>query len=204
MLLIFIKKHFWDILIFLGVFAVFFLTGISKKSANDSSLIIENTTGGKLEMSEEPLVSSNVSNPPIEPIANTATLPTNLVSPPKVPIDNPVIDNAQATNPYAVLMNRGNQNPNQENPSIQKSLNNLKGEAPSTEALIERNSYFKKLSEQLKDLQGNVNTDEEKPKEPSNSSPDIGDPSNQSDVINDEDDFLVPELDEDLAPSGPQ
>lgn len=190
---------------FIGVFAVFFLTGSPKRVLNNSSLSVEKVDVEKSELPAEP---SAPSIPPIVPTElSTNTAPIKIEpKQPSLPNKNPVIE-SQPSNPYAVLMNRGNQNQGNDNPSIQNSLNNLKGQAPSTEALIERNSYFKKLSEQLKDLQGNVNTDEEKPKDTNkNTGPggNLEEPSDQSVQINDYDEFTEPELGEDLGLAGPE
>ena len=156
-----IKKHLGDILLTIGVFAVFFLTGTSKNKpisfdpepSSDSELS-NLTTNSQVENKTSP--SPIIPGAPTLPATNQNNIGTNSAEAPP----------SQANNPYAALMNRNGAN---NNDSIQNSLNNLKGEAPSTEALIERNTYFKKLSDQLKDLQGSVNTDEEGSKDSENS-----------------------------------
>ncbi len=163
--IVFIKKNLVNILLFFGVFIVFSLTGTTNKKQGNSSLKID----ALLVQDIAPLPLQNENNSQETPIANFRQ--KNLAVPLSVQDSKRPLPNTdtstpptpQSANPYAILMNRGNQN--QGNSDIKNSLSNLKGQAPSTEALIERNTYFKKLSEQLKDLQGNVSTDEEKPKE---------------------------------------
>lgn len=173
-----LKKHAVDYILFLGVIAVFFLSGTSKpklpKPSTDTETIASDT-------------NSQVTNN--EP--SNSNPPTNIESPPNVPPPNEIKQApaninpdlpAQSANPYAALMNR-NITPENKNDNIQNSLKNLKGEAPSTEALIERNAYFKKLSDQLKDLQGNVSTDEEKPSKSNDQSLESTGPTDEEDEL---------------------
>jgi len=196
--LTFLKKHIGDILVFCGVIAVFFLTGAPKKKSNDSNLsipiAIEQNNQAPLNLPTEsnslPQASTNIQ----DPIAQTLPLKQNNNSQTEQP----------PTNPYAVLMNREAQN---QGDSIQNSLKELKGQAPSTEALIERNTYFKKLSEQLKDLQGNVNSEEEKPKEDKQESDTnrLAEELQEQDMPTSEIDELIEnELNENVSMPGPQ
>lgn len=160
-----IKKHLGDILLTIGVFAVFFLTGTSKNkpvSFEPESSSISEQSSPSTNTEVGTLKNENQAGPaPIIPIAPRVP-PTEQSNIAANPVQAPP---SQTNNPYAALMNRQGAN---NNGTIQNSLNNLKGEAPSTEALIERNTYFKKLSDQLKDLQGSVNTDEEGSKDNEN------------------------------------
>lgn len=149
-----IKKNLTDILLFIGVFVVFFYSGAKKNEPRklDLTKIITSTEDNSISITDnsQPIAPTlNNPLPPLPPIANPGAV-------------NNIPNNSlpQANNPYAILMNKSS---GKQSDNIKDSLGDLRGQAPSSEAIIERNSYFKKLSEQLKDLQGSVNSEEEKP-----------------------------------------
>ncbi|HMO17772.1 MAG TPA: hypothetical protein PKA63_07140 [Oligoflexia bacterium] len=131
-----LKTRSLDIALVLVVFAVFFLSG---KNSNISEQEVLPPT----ELT--PFSQNSVSNPsvpeiPKSPPANNQQIPQ-------------FQNNLDNTTPYEEFIKTPSP------ASLQDSFKSMEGGSISTEAIIERNAYFRKLSEQLKDLQGDVSTE---------------------------------------------
>jgi hypothetical protein len=140
-ILLLLKKRFLDIILIVVVFGLFFLSGSEKELP---------------EKLNAPLPAAK-EEPEIKPVSTPFTIQSddrNKPVSPSLPIPSP--------SPYAPMPSPSNitseipHNPYQE---LKNSFEQIEGGTVSTEAIIERNTYFRKLSEQLKDLQGEVSTD---------------------------------------------
>jgi hypothetical protein len=142
-----LKKRSVDIVLVVTVFTVFFMSSNNQvaspeKGSDTMEPVVESVPAG-LESTVMPV---NESAPPAMPSPDSTPSP----------VRNMQIPSGNNTTPEAAAYSTPHPNPYQE---LRDSFKQVEGGAVSTEAIIERNTYFKKLSEQLRDLQGEVSTD---------------------------------------------
>lgn len=176
----FIKKRFIDICLVTAVVGVFFMSGQDPKpeaKIPSPELVEPATTITQAPSSAVPAQYDNIAAPgkPTSPLA-----PSN---------------NTQVLPHQGVPQNQA--------PDLQNTFKMMEGGTVSTEAIIERNTYFKKLSEQMRNLQGQVDTDSSGKKdllaesEQGINNPELGDPL-ESDEFFGEDEEVMNEIYEEL------
>ncbi len=110
------------------------------------------------------------------------TVPAEKIIEPAIPVVNtntPPAINTESSSGFEQSMQQ-----NKSSQNLNESLNQIQGETVTTEAIIERNAYFKKLSDQMKELQGAVSTESnENSNQAANQNPTDED-SDTSDVVN--------------------
>jgi len=178
----FIKKRFIDICLVIVVFGVFIMSGKDPQP---------DTTIPEPELVDPATTVTQAISPPLPAQTNNIAAPVNnylIPNKPTSPI--PLSTNTQ------VLPHQGT--PKNQAPDLKNTFKMLEGGTVSTEAIIERNTYFKKLSEQMRNLQGQVDSDSSGNKAlESDSEPELSEPLDPEDLDNEEEGF--DEIYEDLG-----
>jgi len=148
-----LKKRGLDIVLVGVVIGLFFFSGKKELSEEADKITNENIPVSNLENNKNEIIKeSKPSSTPFAMINSNAEKPAPLVSQ-RIPNQKPPSD---ISNNVPTTFMTPNPNPYQE---LKDSFSQMGGGTITTEAIIERNTYFKKLSEQLQELQGEVSTD---------------------------------------------
>ncbi len=161
----FVKKRALDIVLLVIVCTLFFISGKKETSAPVSPISPVSTVLD--EKISEPTSDGHISEPARSP-QSLSQKPLPLPTPQFGNSPLPQADQEGSPQRAPVVHMTPNPNPYQ---GLKDSFKQAEGGAITTEAIIERNTYFRKLSEQLRDLQGEVSSESTTP------------PSNTNEVI---------------------
>jgi hypothetical protein len=144
-----LKKRGLDILLVVVVFTLFFISGSKESEENpeDHDVPVIDTASSLPSATQHTLQDTPAPNTRSPGIPQTKDImPPSALTTQQRPsqLPPPATDFTPHPNPYQELRD---------------SFKQVEGGAVTTEAIIERNTYFKKLSEQLRDLQGEVSTE---------------------------------------------
>lgn len=148
----FLRTRALDVVLVLIVFTLFFVSG-TKPPESTTNLPLVNTEPPPIQVDQVSSVDQT-SVPAVIPTPGRAIIETPPL-PPQAPQGQiaPIPMITPNPNPYK---------------SLQESFKQVEGGSISTEAIIERNTYFRKLSEQLRDMQGEVSTESNSLNNPTN------------------------------------
>lgn len=153
-----LKKRGLDIVLVGVVIGLFFFSGKKELSEEadkitNENIPVSNLDNNKLESNKNEIIQENKpSSTPFPMINSNTEKPAPIVNQ-RIPNQKPPSD---VSNNVPTSFMTPNPNPYQE---LKDSFSQMGGGTITTEAIIERNTYFKKLSEQLQELQGEVSTD---------------------------------------------